>query len=127
MASTTLSVLTPTLLGATISAKASVGSTESITIQAATAASELDFATLYVRIAASGGSVTPTLTVGTGWSSIGQGSKALTVIASSASAIIGGHDFESARFLHSDGTIVISFTGTGTASIEAYQMPRATE
>ena len=127
MASTTLSVLTPTILGAAITAKTGVGSSETITIQATTAQSSLDFATLMVRITAVGGSVTPTIGVGTEFSDIGIGTAALSAIASSGSVILGGQLFESSRFQTSGGTLVITMAGTGAASIEAFQAPQASE
>ena len=127
MASTTLSVLTTTITGATITAKTLVASSETITIAATTAQGAIDFGTIAIRISAVGGSVTPTIGVGTEFSALGIGSKAMTVIASSASAIMGGQDFEGARFLTSGGTVVITMAGTGTASIEAFQYPRSTE
>lgn len=127
MASTTLSVLTPTILGAAITAKTGVASSETITIAATTAQSILNFRDLFIRISAVGGSVTPTIGAGTEFSEIGQGGKAMTAIASSGSVILGGQDFESARFQTSGNTLIITMAGTGTASIEAYQKPRATE
>jgi hypothetical protein len=127
MASTSVTVITPTLLGAVITGASSVATGETITIQASTAQSALDFKSLFVRVSAVGGSVTPTISVGTRYSSVGQGAKALTAIASSTSAIIGGQDFESSRFLNTAGTLIMSFVGTGTASIECYQYPRASE
>lgn len=127
MGSTTLSVQTPALLGTVISGVTAVASSETCTIQAATAQSSLDFKSLMIRITAVGGSVTPTLRAGTEYSGVNLGNKALTAIASSASAIIGGQDFEGARFLSSGNTLIIAFTGTGTASIEAYQKPKASE
>ena len=120
MASTSLTVQVPVLLGTVITGAASVGSGESVTIQAATAQGTLDMANLYVRVTAVAGSVTPTLAVGTRYSNVVLGAKALTAIASSASAIIGGKDFEDSRFMITANTIVMSFVGTGTASIEAY-------
>ena len=128
MGSTTLTVQAPTLLGTVITGVTAVASSETCTIGASTAASQLDFSTLMVRITANTGSVTPTISVGNRWSSVSQGAKTLTTIASSGSAVIGGQDFESARFLQmTAGTLIMSFTGTGTASIEAYQAPRAVE
>ncbi|MDD5651671.1 MAG: hypothetical protein PHF86_14850 [Candidatus Nanoarchaeia archaeon] len=128
MGSTTLTIITPSLLGTTIVGVTEVASSETCTIQASTAQGAIDFNSLFVRITAVGGSVTPTLGNGTIYSSIGQGDKALTVIASSASVIVGGQDFEGTRFLNCTAkTIVFSFVGTGTASIEAYQYPRVTE
>lgn len=127
MASTSLSVQTVAILGTTVVGVASVASSETCTINPTTAQGALDFATLKIRIQAVGGSVTPTLGAGTVWSGRGQGAKTLTTIASSASAIIGGQDFESARFAITAGSIVFTMVGTGTASIEAYQSPRASE
>jgi hypothetical protein len=127
MASTSVTVITPTLLGAVVTASASVATGESCTIVASTAQGALDVANLFVRIAASGGSVTPTLVAGTRYSMVGLGNKALTAIASSTTAVIGGQDFEDARFLNTAGTIVFNIVGTGTAVFEAYQRPRATE
>ena len=127
MASTTFTVITPTILGVAITAKTGVASSETITIEASTAQSSLDFASLMVRISAVGGSVTPTIGVGTEFSDIGIGTAALTAIASSGSVILGGQLFESSRFQTSAGTLVITMAGTGTASIEAYQKPRASE
>jgi len=127
MASTTRSVLTPTILGAVITASTAVASSETITLAATTAQGALDTRSLFVRITAVGGSVTPSINAGTVYSETGQGAKALTAIASSASAVIGGQDFEDARFLNTAGNIVITMAGTGTASIEAYQRPRASE
>jgi glutamate synthase domain-containing protein 3 len=127
MASTTLTVLTATLTGATITGVTAVASSETCTISPSTAQGALDFNSLKIRISAVGGSVTPTINAGTVFSAKGQGAKALSAIASSGTVIVGGQDFEGARFLITAGTIVFSFTGTGTASIEAYQYPRATE
>lgn len=127
MASTTFTVLTPAITGTAITAKTGVASSETITISPSTAQSSLDFASLFVRITAVGGSVTPTLAVGTTYSAIGIGTAAMTTIASSASVILGGQLFESARFQNSSGDLVITMAGTGTASIEAYQAPRASE
>ena len=120
MASTSLTVQVPVLLGTVITGASSVASSETLTVQAATAQGTLDMANLYIRISAVGGSVTPTLGVGTRYSNIVLGAKALTAIASSTSAIIGGKDFEDSRFMITAGTIVFTMAGTGTASIEAY-------
>lgn len=127
MASTTFTVLTPAITGVAITAKTGVASSETITITASTAQSSLDFATLFVRITAVGGSVTPTISAGAGYSAIGIGTAALTLIASSGSVILGGQLFESARFQDASGDLVITMAGTGEASIEAFQAPRASE
>jgi len=130
MASTTLSVLTPTLSGAAITAKGEVASSETLTIQPTTAQSSLDFDSLFVRVTdqSTTASVALSLAAGEGWSSEGQGAAAIT-IATDASVIIGGQGFESARFQATAGTKTITFTqtGTGPTSWEAFQAPRATE
>lgn len=128
MGSTTLTVQTPVILGTVITGVTAVATGETCTISPSTAQSELDFNTLMIRVSAVGGSVTPSISVGTRWSGIGVGSKTLTTIASSTSAIIGGQDFESARFKqYTSGSLILSFVGTGTASIECYQAPNAFE
>jgi hypothetical protein len=128
MGSTTLTVQAPTLLGTVVVGVTAVASSETCTISASTAASQLDFSTLMIRITASTGSVTPTISVGTRFSSVSQGAKTLTAIASSGSVVIGGQDFESARFLQfTSGSLILTMSGTGTAAIEAYQAPRAVE
>jgi hypothetical protein len=126
MASTSLTVQVPVLLGTVITGVSAIASSETCTIQAATAQGVFNCYDLYIRITASGGSVTPTINVGTRYSNVGLGAKTLTTIASSASAIIGGKDFEDARFLNTANTIVFSFTGTGTSAIEAYAIPPGT-
>ena len=124
--STTCTVVTSTLLGAVITPTPTIASSNTCTIQCTTAQGALDMATLQVRIYASTNAVTPVLAAGTRWSGIGAGAKTLTQIASTASAIIGGQDFEGTRFLNTAGTIVFTFTGAG-AQVEAYQEPRSTE
>lgn len=124
MASTTFTVLEPAITGTSITAKTLVASSETITISPPSG-HDLDMATLMVRITAVGGSVTPTIGVSTEYSALGQGTAALSAIASSASVILGGKLFEGARFLTTSGTVVITMAGTGTASIEAFQRPRA--
>jgi hypothetical protein len=120
MASTSLSVQIPALSGLTVVGVGGCGTGDTCTIQAATAQGSIDLASLCIRITATGGSVTPTINVGTRYSNISLGAKACTVIASSATAIIGGPGFEDSRFLITANTIVLSFVGTGTANIEAY-------
>jgi len=127
MASTTMSAVTSTLLGASITAK-SITSGQTMTITATTAQSALDFKTLQVRVYnTTGATITLSLGVGTQFSDIGVGAKTLTTIANHVTKIIGGHDFEGARFLTSAGSIVFTNVAGGTATFEAYQGPRATE
>ena len=50
MASTSMTILTTTLAGASVTAKANVGSSETMTISATTAQAAMDFATMVVRV-----------------------------------------------------------------------------
>jgi hypothetical protein len=120
MASTSLTVQIPLIAGVTVVASASVGSGDTVTLQAATAQGTIDMASLCVRITASLGSVTPTINVGTRYSNVILGAKTCSVIASSATAIIGGKDFEDSRFMTTANNVVLSFIGTGTSVVEAY-------
>jgi len=129
MASTSLSVVTATLLGATVTSKGSVASGQTMTIKATTAQGRLDFKTLHIRVKneASATTVALSLGVGTQYSDKGIGAKTLTTLASAQTRIIGGHDFEGARFNTSAETIVFTQTGAGPTTWEAYQSPGATE
>jgi hypothetical protein len=130
MASTTFSVLTPTLAGTTVTAKGSVGSAETVTIApVATTQGALDFRTLFVRVANGNSTVAVTLSLSAGanYNSIGIGAASIS-LATAATKIIGGQGFEGSRFLNSSGNIVFTqTTGTGPTSWEAYQAPRALE
>jgi len=122
MASTTFTVMEPSITGDVITAKTGVASSETITISPPSG-NDLQFDSLFIRITAVGGSVTPTIGASTLYSAKGIGTAALTLIASSASVILGGKLFEGARFKTTAGTVVITMAGTGTASIEAWQRP----
>lgn len=128
MASTTLSCVTATLAGASLTAKTGVGTGQTLTVKATTAQSILDFGSLHVRATNTNTvtSVTLSLGVGTQFSSRGIGAKSIS-LATNKSIIIGGQDFEGARFLTSSGTIVFTQTGTGPTSWEAYMSPKAIE
>ena len=129
MASTTFTVLTPAITGTTITAKTGVASSQTITISPSTAQGVLDApGSLFVRATntSSTASVTLSIGVGTEYSDLGIGAASVSV-ATEASVIIGGQEFESARFQTSGGTIVITATGAGPTSFEAYQAPRANE
>jgi hypothetical protein len=128
MSATTLSIVTATKTGATVTATA-VASSDTITISATTAQGALDFSSLHIRLYASTVAVF-TLAVGgvtgTDWSEIGQGTLAVSV-ASLSTVIFGGHDFESARFKNATaGSITFTVT-SGTGSVEAYQSPNSFE
>lgn len=127
MASTTFTVINPALTGTTITAKGSVGSAETVTISAATAAGALDMHTLMVRVANGNSTVAVTLSLsaGTTYNSIGIGAASIS-IGTAATVLIGGQGFEGSRFLNSSGNLVFTQTaGTGPTSWEAYQQPRA--
>jgi len=128
MASTTRSVVTAVITGGTITASAAVASSETVTISPTTAQSALDMKSLFVRVEnqSTTASVTLSLGKGTRWSSTGQGAKSITV-GTATTVIIGGQDFEDARFMITAGTIVFTQTGTGPTSWEAYQAPRSSE
>ena len=131
MASTTNTVIVPTILGQAITASTGFSSAETVTIDFASAQGMLDTKTLMIRVenTCSADAITCTLGVGTEGSDLGRGTQACTAIGSAESAvIIGGQDFDSSRFMTSAGTIVLTFTGgagTDIGSVEAYQIPRA--
>ena len=128
MASTTLSVLTTTLAGATITAKTAVASSETLTVSATTAQSSLDFKSLHIRVqnVSTTASVSLSLAASTEYSAYRIGAATVSV-GTATTVVIGGQTFESARFLATGGSIVFTQTGTGPTSWEAYQAPRATE
>ena len=129
MASTTFTVLTPIITGTTITAKTGVASSETITISPASGQVTLDApASLFIRCQNTNSteSVSLAIGVGTEFSALGIGA-ATVAVATEATVIIGGQFFETARFQTSGGTIVITATGTGPCSWEAYQAPRANQ
>lgn len=128
MASTTFTILTPALAGTTVTAKTGVASSQTITISPSTAQSTIDASTLFIRCTNTNttGSVTLSMGVGTEFSSLGIGAKSIS-LATNTTIIIGGQDMDTSRFQTSGGTIVITQTGTGPTSWEAYQAPRANE
>jgi hypothetical protein len=128
MASTTLSILTPTITGATITAKAALASSETMTIQATTAQTGIDTATLHIRVENQSTTASVSLSLAASATYQDGGIGAATVsIATATTVMIGGQFFESARFKNTAGTIIFTQTGTGPTSWEAYQKPRASE
>jgi hypothetical protein len=128
MASTTVTVLTPTLTGASVTTKTGVASSETVTIAATTAQGALDFRTLKIRVenTSSTASVSLSLAASTVYTDGGIGAATIT-IATAATVVIGGQSFEGSRFLNSSDTIVFTQTGAGPTSWQAFQAPRATE
>ena len=128
MASTTFAVLTPALTGTSITAKTGVASSQTITFSVSTAQSTIDCKSLFIRATNvnSTTSVSLSIGVGTEGSSLGIGA-ATVAVATESSVIIGGQGFDSSRFGTSGNTVVITCTGTGPMSFEAYQKPNALE
>ena len=125
MASTSLSAVAVLISGTAVDAGFVTASGDTATITGP-GGGPLLFDRLVVTLSneATGGGVTATLGVGdsdyTGYS---LGTYAVTV-GTAASVVIGGKDFESARFLTSAESLVITFTGATTSTnIEAYQLP----
>lgn len=125
MADGTLKPTTPVLAGVTITAASgTIASSESMTISATTAQSNLNLAKLIVRVENQNTTeaITLSLGVGTEYSAKGIGAKSIS-IATATTVVIGGQDFESARFLTSSNTVVFTQTGTGPSSWTAFQLP----
>ena len=129
MASTALTIQTVALSSTALTiVPKTIITAETITISASTAQGSIDFRTLVIRVTANTTSTTViTASAGTQYSSIGQGNYTIN-IPSATSVIIGGQDFEGARFLNSAGSLVFTqTTGTGASSWEAFQQPRPSE
>lgn len=125
MASTTFTIVSPAITGTTITAKEDVASSETITLAVNTATSTID-STLMVRATNVNTTESVTLSIGAGDDFSGKGIGAASVsVATDTTVLIGGKQFESARFQTSSKTVIITVTGTGPVSWEAYQMPRA--
>jgi hypothetical protein len=130
MAARTLVATTPALTGTSIvSASSALGTGDICTISCTTAQSSLDLSQTYIR-ATNANTITSvilTISVGTIYSEVGQGSASIT-LATADSIIIGGQGFESARFLQCTAkTVLVSATGTGPTTLECYVYPKATE
>jgi len=129
MTARTLKVTTVALAGlAPTAASGTTASSDTMTISATTAQGAMDFVSLHILVVNpnSTESAVLSLAAGTEYSSIGQGAKSITVT-TEATFIIGGQDFESARFLSSGDTIVFTQSGTGPCTWTAFQSPRASE
>jgi hypothetical protein len=129
MAARTLVVTTPSLTGTSVvSASSALASSDTCVISCTTAQGVLDTNTLFLRLtnANSITSVAITLYAGINYSEIGLGNATVT-IATADTTIVGGQNFESARFVGTAQAITLLATGTGPTSIEAYQAPNAFE
>lgn len=120
----TVNPLTPSVSGAALTKSYSGGTQASALITATTAQSSLDLSKLAIIIenASTTASVAVTLSAGDNYSEIGQGSQAITV-ATSGTVVIGGKDFESARFLDSADKVELTFATASTIYVSAIQIP----
>ena len=129
MAARTLKPTTPVIAGVAITAASgTVASSDTIAISATTAQSALDMSSLVLRVANSNSITNVVLSLAASGVYSARGIGAATVtIATEATVIIGGQDFESARFLAAGGTLTFTQTGTGPTVWQAFQAPRASE
>ena len=129
MGSTSLTATTTLITGGAVNSGTTSASGDTVTITAP-AEGPLDFSTLAIRVInpASDAATIVTLGIGTTYSSIALGTYAVTA-ASGKTIIIGGEDFEDARFKTDSETLVMTVTtpsGSGKScltSFEAYQAP----
>jgi len=125
MASTSISAVTTLISGVEAVVGTITASDQTCTITGPSGG-PLDFSTLAIRIANTSSSAeTVTISVSSSYSSLDAGTYAVTIEASTTS-IIGGTDFESARFKQvSAQSVILTFADGGTVSttIEASQAP----
>ena len=134
MASTAFSAITALITGAPTSINFGLASDDTCLITAP-AGETLDFSRLIVRVSnnisdigSAGSGVRAIFSPGTTFSSIALGSYTVNV-ASNGTAVIGGKDFESARFLNASGNCALvtimssSSATTAMCTIEAYMLP----
>ena len=121
MGSMTVNPVTPTKAGATITKTDSGGSTATIVVAATTAQSSLDLSKLSIVIEnySSTASCVCTVGVGDNYSGISQGALAAITVGTAKTVIIGGKDFESARFLKSTDYLGLTLTTAGTVYVYA--------
>lgn len=129
MASTSLTVITPSLTGVAVATNSVIlTSGQNIIFTVSTAQSGINGAKFLIRaynfMSTLSGIVT--IGVGTEGSSIGIGGAAITV-STNSSAIIGGQGFDTSRFVTSANTVVVTATTGHGWYLEAYQLPRAIE
>ena len=127
MASTSISAVTTLITGAAPDSGSCTASDETCTITGPSGG-PLDFSTLAIRVENTGSdaSTIATISASSGYSSLDQGTASFA-ISTNSTVIIGGTDFESARFKQvSAQSIILSFVGDGTScvsTIEAIQAP----
>jgi hypothetical protein len=119
---------TPALTGKDITATDTGGSTSTLYIEPTTAQSVLDFSRLVVVFEnySSTASCAITLEKGEDFSAHEVGDAAAVTLGTAETLVIGGHDFESARFQNDDGGCEFTITTAGTLYVRAIMLPSAT-
>ncbi len=129
MGSMTVNPVTALISGGAITETDTGGSTSTITIDATTAQSVLDFSKLsvYFENYSSTASCAIRLNYGDDFSEVGQGHNTSITLATAGTAgdfiVIGGTTFESARFQDSDGEAEFTITTAGTVYVWATMLP----
>ena len=129
MSERTLKPTTPVITGVAVTAASgTVASSDTMVISATTAQSALDMSSLVLRVENTNttASVSLSLAASGVYSARGIGAATVT-IATGATVVIGGQNFESARFLAAGGTLTFTQTGAGPTAWTAFQAPRALE
>ena len=130
MASTSISAVTTLITGAAPDSGSCTASGDTCTITGPSGG-PIDFNTLAIRVENTGSDATAiaTISVSSGYSSLDQGTAAFS-ISTNSTVIIGGEDFESARFKQvSAQSVILTMTtqstsaNTALTSIEASQAP----
>ena len=122
-----LNPVIPALAGTTVATGTVSATVETCTLSATTAQSSLNFAGTVIRIEneSTTASVVVSLGASTEFSGGGIGAYSVT-IATAQTKIIGGVGFESARFLTSAGTLVLTFSpSTATCIVQAFMSTSA--
>jgi archaellin len=125
MASVAISATTALITGATLDTGATASSTDTITITAPTGSNGLDLSRLSIILQCPAGSTASFyVTVGTTYSSIGIGEPTKITVTSSATFVIGGKEFESARFLQQSAqSVVLRQSNAGAINAYAVLLP----
>ena len=125
MGSKNVNPVTPLITGASLTKTDTGGTTSSIFIVPTTAQSNLDFSKLSIVIEnySSTASCTVTPLAGDNYSGINIGNAAAITVGTEATVILGGLQFESARFQDSDGYFNFSITTAATAYVYATLPP----
>lgn len=122
--STAINPVSPLITGAAITKTDSGGSVSSFLVTATTAQSSLDLSKLAIILEnqSTTASVAVTIVAGDNYSEVSRGSKIVTV-ATGATVVVGGKDFESARFLDSAGKVELTMATASTVYVSAIMFP----